>query len=255
MLLHVYGPDAYRRSRAVKEIVEKYTEKYPDGSVLTVDCEDEGALQALQSALTNRGLFAKATLVIVLNPAEATKELVRVMKSAGEVPVVTVLVVAAKKLPKDFAFLYVAGVGPKKQAFEELEGKEFLSFLKTESIASGYKVSDEELRAVAGLYAGDTWSAMTEIARVASGATATGAKDSFDFVAAMSTLMNGTRLEQRLRALFLLLENEDPAKVFNMAGGWARGSGKIKMADYDIAVKSGALEYGEALLDYALTAS
>jgi hypothetical protein len=49
-----------------------------------------------------------------------------------------------------------------------------------------------------------------------------------------------------------LLENEDAAKVFNMAGGWAKGGNKIRMADYDVAVKSGKLEFADALADYVL---
>ncbi len=253
MLLHVYGPDSYRRGRAVRDIVQKYTTKYPDGAVITIDCEDEKAAVMLQAALTNRGLFAKAALVLLENPAEATKELIKILKGSVTVAEVTVLVSAAKKLPKDFAFLYAEGVGPKKQEFDALESKELLSFLKSEAIALGYVVSDETVHAVSQLHGGDTWAAITELARASLGGVVGGARPSIDFVAAMGTLMNGGRVEQRLRALFLLLESEDPAKIFNMAGGWARGGGKVRMADYDIAVKSGTLEYGEALLDYVLT--
>jgi hypothetical protein len=236
----------------VRDIVQKYTTKYPGGVVMTIDCEEEKAATTLQTALTNRGLFAKAALILLVNPAEATKELIRILKGAATTTEVTVLVSAAKKLPKDFAFLYAEGVGPKKQSFDELEGKELLSFLKSEAAALGYLVSDETVRAVSQLHGGDTWAALTELARASHGGVVGGAQPSIDFVAAMGALMNGARVEQRLRALFLLLESEDPAKIFNMAGGWARGGGKVRMADYDIAVKSGTLEYSEALLDYVL---
>ena len=52
----------------------------------------------------------------------------------------------------------------------------------------------------------------------------------------------------------LLSRNNDPTMIFNMASAsfYLDKKQKIKMADYDVAVKSGKLEYEEVLLDLML---
>ena len=51
------------------------------------------------------------------------------------------------------------------------------------------------------------------------------------------------------RAFF---QKEDPAYIFNSLVYSARGKRLIELADYDISIKSGGLEYEEALLDFVL---
>lgn len=50
-----------------------------------------------------------------------------------------------------------------------------------------------------------------------------------------------------------LLESEDPAYIFNMFAALAYGEEKKIFADYDVAVKSGALDYEMAITDYILS--
>jgi hypothetical protein len=255
MLMHVYGADTYRRSRAIREIVAKYQAKYPDGTVGYFDFEDDDALAALRSFAGAPGLFAKASLAIVYNPGDGEKPLAKLLKELAEQTHVTILVVADKKLPKDFAFLYEKGIGPAKAEFEPLEGMDFLKFLKADMTERGLSLTDMQYKQIGDEYAGDTWGAITEAERVAGGGAFEGKGTQIDFIGLIRALAGGNRVEQRLKALLLLLDYDEPAKIFNMAAAFVQGQGKIKMADYDVAIKSGKLDYAEALLEYALTAN
>ena len=66
-------------------------------------------------------------------------------------------------------------------------------------------------------------------------------------------MLKSGETRSRLKALWYLLETSEPAVVFNMLASLTSGSGKIKMADYDAAIKSGKLDYEEVLLDAILT--
>ncbi len=251
--MHVYGDDSYRRNRAVREIVAKYNTKYPDGVVQYVDFADEEALDKLAGLAGATGLFAKNTLVIARSPEEGEKKLAKLLKEFKTQERVTILVIADKKLPKDFAVLYEEGVGPAKAEFENLEGMELLKFLKADAAEKNLVVSDVQLKAIGEIYTGDTWGAVTEIERVASGGAVTVKKTAFDFIGLIRSIAGSGRVESRLKALFLLFEYDEPAKVFNMVAAFAAGKEKVRMADYDLLVKGGKLEYEEALLEYVLT--
>lgn len=250
--MHVYGDDSYRRNRAVREIVAQYQKKYPDGTVGNIDCNDQDSLKKLESFAAAPGLFSKSSLAIVRSPEEGGKELAKLLKTFADSKHVTVLVVADKKLPKDFAVLYEKGVGPARADFEQPEGIDFLKFLKADAAERGIKISDTQLKSIGELYNGDTWGAVTEIERVASGGAIGEKGATFDFIGLIRTIAGGTNVAQRLKALFLLFEYDEPAKVFNMVAAFTTGGAKVKMADYDVAIKSGKLEYGEALLEFVL---
>ncbi len=250
--MHVYGDDSYRRNRAVREIIAKYSKKYPDGVVQVVDFLNEKALEQLTSFIGVNSLFAKNTLIIVRSPEEGDKKLAKVLKEFHESERVIVFVISDKKLPKDFAFLYADGIGPAKAEFKGLEGMNLLKFLKADAAEKNLSVSDEQLRVIGEVYDGDTWGAVTEIERVASGGAVAEKKTAFDFIGLIRSIVGGGRLEAKLKALFVLCKYDEPAKVFNMVAAFASGRDKVRMADYDIAIKAGKFEYEEALLEYVL---
>ncbi len=252
MFLYLYGPDTYRRGRYLREqLLAPYHKKYPDGSVGMFDLQDEDALQKLQSFSGGTGLFAKTALAVVYHPEEGEKDFIKFLKAVGESTATTVIVVADKKLTKDFAFL----VNGKEKEFEPLSGLDFLKFIKAESKARALEVSDVQLKAIGELYDGDTWAAMTEIERVAAGGAVEQHAVTVDFMGLLRTLSAGRDLPRLLRSLTLLTDYDEPAKVFNLLGAFVYGGVKVKMADYDIAVKTGKLEYPEVLLDYVLSSA
>lgn len=237
----------------MREIVDQYHAKHPEGVVGRFDCSEEGALSKLQQFTREQGLFAKKQLAVVFNPADGEKALAKLLKEQQKKPACTLLVVAEKKLPKDFALLYGDEVGPKKKEYAELDGSVFASFLKQEVRDAGLSVDDAVVKDISVLYAGDTWAAVTELFRVASGGVVAQKQEQGDFISAIRGLHSVGRTAARLRSLYVLLENDDPAKVFNMAAAFSGGAGKVRFADFDIAIKSGRLGYEEALLEYVLS--
>ncbi len=252
MFAYLYGPDTYRRGRYLREqLLAPYHKKYPDGSVGVFDLLEEDAVAKLQSFSGGTGLFAKTALAVVYHPEEGEKEFVKFLKEVGESTATTVIVVADKKLTKEFAFL----MNGKEKEFEPLSGLDFLKFIKAEAKTLELAVTDVQLKAIGEAYDGDTWAAMTEIERVAAGGAIEQHTIVVDFMGLLRTLSAGRNLPALLRALTLLTDYDEPAKVFNLLGAFVYGSAKIKMADYDLAVKTGKLEYPEVLLDFVLGAS
>jgi hypothetical protein len=230
-------------------LLTPYQKKYPDSRVGYFDIAEQEDFAKLKEFVGTPGLFAKVGLAVVYHPEEGEKEFIKFLKTLAEEAGSTVVVVADKKPTKDFAFL----LNGKEKEFELLSGLEFLKFLKADAIEQGLLTSDAELKEIGAVYDGDLWGAMTEVQRVAFGGAVTERARQFDFIGLIRTMTGGSRIDQKLKALALLLEYDDAAKVFNMASAFAGGAGKVKMADYDIAIKSGKLEYAEALLEYALT--
>jgi hypothetical protein len=258
MLIYLYGPDTYRRGRYVRtQLLDPYRKKYPDGTVAFFDLEQDGVLTRLRDFASGGGLFAKVTLAVVSNPAEARsagsgrgeKEFAKFLKEKVDDAHSTIIVVSDKKLPKDFAVL---GAG---KEFEPLEGIEFLKFIKAEAKARELTVTDAQLKAIGEAYDGDTWAAMTEIECVSSGGAVEKFSPEIDSFGLIKTLSGSRDQAQRLRALTLLIDYDEPAKVFNLLAAFVFGGNKIKMADYDLDVKSGRLEYPDVLLDYILTSA
>jgi hypothetical protein len=250
MLVYLFGPDSYRRGRYVRaQLLDPYRKKYPDGTVAFFDLEQDGALARLKDFASGGGLFAKVTLAVVSNPADGEKEFAKFLKEKVDDAHSTIIVVSDKKLPKDFAVL---GAG---KEFEPLEAIEFLKFIKAEAKARELTVTDAQLKAIGEAYDGDTWAAMTEIERVSSGGAVEKFSPEIDSFGLIKTLSGSRDQAQRLRALTLLIDYDEPAKVFNLLAAFVFGGNKIKMADYDLDVKSGRLEYPEVLLDYILTSA
>lgn len=254
MLMYLYGSDAYTRTAALRtKIIAPYLAKYPDASVVRFYLDEEGVFSRLQEFSGTGSLFAKVKLAVLYNSEELDekleKEFILFLKSLLEDASTTVVVVAQKKLPKAFDFLLKEPV--KTYEFEPLEGAKFAALLKHEAQAENLKVSDELIKKVSALYEGDTWAAVTELRSIAHGAGITASSTAPEFFPMMQALKSQSA-SSRLKALFYVLETIEPAAAFNTLTTLVSGGDKIKMADYDVAIKSGKLEYEEALTDFVI---
>lgn len=260
--MHLYGADAYARTTALREkIIAPYLAKHQEGSVTRFYLGEEGAFLKLREFAGTGSLFAKVKLVVLYEVSEIEekleKELILFLKNLLEDKATTAVIVAEKKLPKAFDFLLKEPV--KKFEFNELKESDFLSFLKKESLARGLKVSDAQIRDVAKNHSivknyvrvGDSWGAITDLEKISFGGFADISAP--DFFPLIQTIKDVNSIGAKLKALWYLLENNDPTAIFNILASQVYGSSIIKMADYDIAIKSGKLEQEEALLDFALT--
>lgn len=251
MLLYLYGPDSYRRGKALRDkIVGPYQKKYPDGVTEQFYCSQDGEVERLKEFVSTQGLFAKTKLGVIYEANDAEKGLSEILKNALDDKATTLVVIADKKLPKEFDFLLKDPVS--SYSFESLSGSQFTAFLKKEVGAQELKVSDAVIRTTGEQYEGDSWGAITELQKLAFGASAEARANIPDFFPLIQTLKSGST-QSRLKALWHVLENNEPAVVFNMLASLVGAAVKIKMANYDVAIKSGKLEYEEALFDFVLT--
>jgi DNA polymerase III delta subunit len=149
------------------------------------------------------------------------------------------------------------------QKFENLEGAELLAFTNEQAKKFDLKLGTTAAQFLATVYAGNSWALVTELEKLSAFASTKGHAiekndlDAFDLEAAPNYwgLLNGMKSPDgriRLATLEKLFSIGDPApKIFNILAAQA-GSKTPRMAAYDLAVKSGKMDYEEALVDMVL---
>lgn len=253
MIVFLCGPDDFRRLKKREFVVEQFLEKHPLGTVVFFG-EEDGA-EKLQSFLRQESLFEGKKLGIV-SDLEACPGLVKTWKEAAKNPETT-LVVESKKIPPKSSPL---GKGPVvKEEFPILHGREWKEFLKKQAKEAGLKISAEALSFLAEVFEGESWAAATEMEKLSSMGKEISVADlaSLDLRAAPEfwPLLYGARsvkIGERLGAFAALAAlNEPAAKTFNiLASLWNEKAPQF--AEHDTNVKSGKLEYEEALLSLIL---
>ncbi|HEX4104583.1 MAG TPA: hypothetical protein VHZ04_03900 [Candidatus Paceibacterota bacterium] len=282
MIIFLYGPDDYRRIQKKREIIAEFRKKHGALGVGYFDMEDAAAPSALTEFARNQSIFDSAKLAILENAFEMDPApLAKLLKplagaasaagSRGASAGTTILLCEKEKPVKALAFLIDKPA--LSQKFEALTGAEWLSFIKEEAQKVGVRLADAAALFLGTVYAGNSWALVTELQKLAGfkkagtgAASAAGAGaaaidrrdlDAFDLEAAPNywMLLNGmksfdarTRLAT-LEKLFAL--NDPPPKIFNILAAQA-GEKTPRMAEYDLMVKTGKLDYEEALLDLIL---
>ncbi len=259
MVIFLYGPDDYRRTQKKREFAAEFSKKRSAQGVGAFDLALPDGLAELEAFLTNQPLFESAKLAVLENAfaADAAK-LAKIIVPYLEHKTTTVLISEPDKPVKTLAFLL------KKpalfQEFKKLSGELAVRFAHALAERSGVALDAAAAKHLAEVFAGDSWGLATEIEKLASFAPKITARelDRFDLEAAPAywPLIMGVRhaeLRKRLAALETLFMIGDPApKIFNiLAAQWRERT--RDMAEYDVAVKSGKLEYDEALLALVLS--
>lgn len=251
MLIFLYGPDAYRRALKAREIIQAFQKKYSSLAVERFHMDEDDSMARLKAFTANQSLFDKAKLAAIKSPEEAPKEFPAFLKTFAEDRALTMLISADKKLAKEFEFL--TGKPSLSEEFPKPEPSALASFIKKEAARQGAKISVELLEALATTFQSDTWGIATEIQKIALGGAFDGRGTEPAFFPLLQTLKGGRSLGQKLSALTALIEEEEPAAIFNILASLADPALKIKMADCDALVKSGKIEYEEALLDLVIS--
>lgn len=250
MLIYLYGPDAYRRSQKLQEITKKFTDKHSALSVQRFDLAIPEDFDRLKDFSTAQSLFDSAKFGIVYGLAERTpKELENILKIADELSSMNLVLVAEKALPKTFKILSRSSVV--QQNFDVLKPDQLGVFIKRECEDRGLKLNPEVVRSLAEQYASDTWGLVNELTRLSLGGSPQAVMRQTDFFSSLNILGRSGSPSVRLPVLERLLHSEDSAKIFNILT--AVSAQKNLMANYDLAIKSGKLEYEEVLTDLALS--
>jgi len=251
MIIYLYGPDSYRRQKKQKEIIKAYKEKH---SGLTMDrfYLDEGEEEWLRfkNFAGTQSLFGSSRLAVASGLAELqikdTAEFLETL--AAEKGFVFLL----SEEKEGFEFLTKEPVV--SQEFGDLSGAQLESFLLSEAKKRDLTLGREQLSALISVYGSDTWGLVTELEKLnlSEGNYELGVRH-YGQGGSLFNLIYRLRsrdLKTKLPVLEVLLRDEDPAKIFNLFAYSSREKGRF--ADYDLAVKSGKLDYETALLSLVL---
>jgi DNA polymerase III delta subunit len=254
MIVFLCGPDDFRRLAKRKFVIKEFQKKHPRG-MLTVFSGEEATAEKLNSFLRQESLFEEKKLGLIQD-VELYPELVKIWKEISKNKNTT-LIAESRKIPPKSSPLSKTEVA--REEFPALAGREWKSFILKQTREAGAKLSSEAVGFLSESYEGDSWGVVTEIRKLASLSKEISAKDlaTFGLGAAPEywPMLNGLKsfyTKDRLRALALLnAENEPAAKTFNiLASSWSEKTPQF--AEYDASIKSGKLEYEEALLGAVL---
>lgn len=256
MIVFLYGPDSYRRLSKEREVIEAYRKKHGSLSSARFNFSEAGDLDKFKEFLANSSMFEPDKLAVVEEPFEAQDAELRdtlkpYLDGGGKT---TILVSSDDKPPVKLSFL------TKKpshyQEFPLLEGKGLETFINKEAAARGVKLRTDVLGGLVKAYGGDAWSIVTELDKLAlMSKQEIEAKPTLNYYELLNGLKYGRDPRAKVTALELILSDrrDEPRRVFNGLAYRLRDFREATiLADYDVAIKSGRLDYEEALLDFAL---
>ena len=265
MIIFLYGPDDYRRSEKKCALIAEFVKRHSAIGVGHFDFDEKGAAEEFQNFARTQSIFESAKLAVIENAfALEAKALAKLLKPFVDEKNATVLVAEKDKPVKALGFLLEKPAISQK--FEALAGAELAAWAAAEAKALGFALAPAAAQFLAQVYAGDTWGLMTELQKLSGLAGARGRSgtidkkdlNEFDLEIAPNywALMSGLKsadIRNRLSAFeAMLAANDPPAKIFNiLASQWTEKT--PHMAEYDIAVKSGKVDYEEALVDLLIS--
>ncbi len=263
MLIFLYGSDDYRRSQKKRDVIFEFTKKRGALGLQSFDFESKEGIAQFEEFGANQSIFGSAKLAVIENAFEVeAKELAKLLKPFAARKDITVFLSEHEKPVKALSFLIEEPSFSQK--FENLEGSAWISFIVAEAKKSGLTLDFSAAQFLAAAYQGNSWALVTELQKLATSDVATASRvvtkkdlDEFDLEAApnywaLISALKGADPRNRLLALETMLSlNDPPAKIFNiLASQWQEKIPQI--AEYDFAVKSGKLEYEEAILELVI---
>ena len=176
------------------------------------------------------------------------------MEKYGESKNITLLISESKKPVKAYSFLLKLPV--RAQEFALLAGPKWESFIRDDSRLQGITLTASAAKFLAEAFQGNAWGLATELQKIGTFKKNIDRSDLDELGLAAAPnywgLLNGVKgydMRVRLASLETVFATGDPApKLFNiLASQWKEKTEPC--AKYDIAIKSGKIEYEEALVD------
>lgn len=264
MIIFLYGPDEYRRQQKKKSIIVEFRKKHGGLGIESFDLADKEQPMRFADFSRSQSLFEPEKLAILENLyEEGDKEFGAVLKQAAKQENLTTLISEKAKADENFSFLGGKSATIRGQKFDYLKGKEWEAFAAKEADTQGLKLSPPALRFLAQAYERNTWGLVTELQKISLLAAtpqsiderqlaSLGVEVAPDFWKTINGVKN-CQLDVRLESLETLFSANEPLpKIFNMLlYQWPE---KLeRLAQYDLLIKSGKLDYEEALVDAVLS--
>ncbi len=281
MIIFLHGPDEYRRLQKKKEITAEFRKKHAVVGVDIFDLEKKDEVARFKDFVGSQSLFDTKKMAVLENAFSSEisdadkKELAAGLKEVAKSDSTTVLISEKNKTSEDFPFLsrkihphiksVGVGAGVKSQDFSWLTGPKWETFISEIARENGVVLKHNAVEFLAEVYQNDTWGLATELEKISVLKNpSTGSEHertiglddlrkldleiSQDFFELLKNLKNYA-LENRLASLEKLFSaNEPMPKVFNMIA-YQIPDKLPQLAKYDVLVKSGKLDYEEALVD------
>jgi len=277
MIIFLYGPDSFRKREKIKEIVAKYEKDHQSVGFFDFKIKNtDEEFNRLFEFSASHSLFENVKLAIVEDMIENfgkenPKPAINFLKANLENKELTILISENKAPLKAFDFLLKEPV--LFQEFKYLNVNQLEFFIKKEAEKRGLKLTADAIGFLAENFSEDLWGLVNEIEKLSlfndKNFNAGRLKEiidcdkptsSNDFFKKINALSFSRSFEERLVNLEILLGRDEPAKIFNFLASFLpaqAGSSNQpdlieKFADYDIAIKSGKMDYEEVLLDMVL---
>jgi len=262
MIIFLYGPDDYRGAEKKRSIIAEFSKKRSEIGLGVFDLEEKASLENLDEFLRTQSIFEAAKLAVLENAFELdAPKLAKLLKPFIEEKNITILIAEKDKPVKALAFLLEKPTISQK--FETLAGAELAAWITAEAKKNSVVLTPAAVQFLASVYGSDTWGLVTELQKLAGFGGAGKAIDKkdlnvFDLEIAPNYwgLINGLKnyeMRNRLYAFETMLAgNDPPAKIFNILASQCAEK-TPHMAEYDLAVKSGKVDYEEALVDLLIS--
>jgi DNA polymerase III delta subunit len=267
VLIYLYGPDSYRRREKLHALVREYRMKHSLGDMIDVDLEEApDDWKRVRDYLNQPSMFSEAKAAVVRECRTVDeKQWCDFLKSHIGTPKTFVFVSDAASPTKPFAFLLDDHVV--SQEFPVLSERVLEAFLHREADARALSFTPDAWRffcEYVGANPEPSWNGVNELEKIALAGfpkptTLANLRTLIDWLShrdvpyAARQILTATGIERRLSHLeALLAQHEAPSYIFNSLGFQSQGTAALALADYDVSVKRGELEYEEALLDFVL---
>ncbi|RME57758.1 hypothetical protein D6779_07970 [Candidatus Parcubacteria bacterium] len=255
MIVVLAGPDSYRRGKRQRELFSAFFSQFPNAAEMRVDDVAENAFEQVHAFLRAGGLFGSAK-ALLLRALPFSKEQLRVLLQEADKGNSLLLCISLAAIPSQHQQL-VASKKYHREEFPLLRGAAWQAFVREEAQQKGVVLDDEAFHFLAAFYEGESWMVATELEklRYAGKATITlgdiggsRSSSSLSLPRLLRSIAFSASLRERVSAMEqLLASGESAAKIFHLLAYYNK-SRVHEFARYDIAVKSGKLEYEEALV-------
>lgn len=279
MITFLHGADDYRREQRLKELTKAYQKKYAVFSTNSFDFEYEDEVSRFKDFCAQQTMFEDKKLALITNAfaIKGDEGSQAILKSALHNERIIAFISEFTDennprtrdrvlVPKDLLFLL--NVPAHMESFDPLPDAKLAFFISSEARKRGILISPEAADFLVFALRRDTQLIMNEIEKIGLYYSEPSRElsrqdieplvdylESPDIFAFTNAVTRQGPIATKLTPLErLLINQEEPAKVFNIfAKNPFIDLATIKLlADYDIAIKSGKLDYETAFVDMCL---
>ena len=268
VLIYLYGPDSYRRREKLLALVREYRAKHVQGDVIDVDLDETPEdWKRVRDYLNQPSMFSETKAAIVRECRAVDEKAWRDFLKAHVGTQKTFIFISDTDAPtKPFAFL--RGETVTAQEFSRLTERSLEAFLKREADTRKLSFAPDAWRFFCEYVeanAEPSWTGVNELDKIALAkfpqpVTLPHVRTLIDWLSRRDVsysarqILTAPGVDRKLAYLeALFAQHEAPSYIFNSLGFQAQGRTALALAEYDVSVKRGGLEYEEALLDFVLS--